>query len=263
MTTPPPSNPAPGWYPDPWNAAPLRYFDGVAWTQHTNGAPSEPSIAQTVIAAPRVEINPGTPKLGRAGMVCAAVYSVLNLGGAMLSGATLSSFYHDILNRQPGDPAPQVPAEASLVNLITFPALLLGIAALALMITWSYRNAMNAQRLGIPGKLSPGWAIGGWFIPLANYVMPYFSIAGAAPATLRPRVLRWWIAYIAQFLVAVPVTIAMVVSFITGSSGPVLIVGAVMLVVCILCAILQVIWGYPLTNDMQAAQTERAGGRTN
>jgi hypothetical protein len=32
---PPPPGPPPGWYPDPWNLAPQRWWDGVAWTAHT------------------------------------------------------------------------------------------------------------------------------------------------------------------------------------------------------------------------------------
>lgn len=27
--------PTPGWHPDPWGAAPLRYWDGTQWTGHT------------------------------------------------------------------------------------------------------------------------------------------------------------------------------------------------------------------------------------
>jgi hypothetical protein len=27
----------PGWYPDPWQQAPLRYFDGTTWSHVTSG----------------------------------------------------------------------------------------------------------------------------------------------------------------------------------------------------------------------------------
>lgn len=46
-------------------------------------------------------------------------------------------------------------------------------AFMALMVIWSYRAyraAVNLQPWGL--KWSPGWAIGGWFIPFANFVVP-------------------------------------------------------------------------------------------
>lgn len=39
-------------------------------------------------------------------------------------------------------------------------------------IIWQFRHAKNAQVLGARGGLGPGWAIGGWFVPLGNYVLP-------------------------------------------------------------------------------------------
>ena len=49
------------------------------------------------------------------------------------------------------------------------------LAALALVIVliiWQWRHAKNAEVLGVRGGLGPGWAIGGWFIPVANFVLP-------------------------------------------------------------------------------------------
>ena len=37
MTVPPAT---PGWFPDPWNAAPLRYWDGAAWTGYVHNPAS-------------------------------------------------------------------------------------------------------------------------------------------------------------------------------------------------------------------------------
>jgi uncharacterized protein len=45
--------PAPGWYPDPWQAAPARWWDGVTWTGFTQPAPAAP------VAPPNAFVPPG------------------------------------------------------------------------------------------------------------------------------------------------------------------------------------------------------------
>ena len=48
------------------------------------------------------------------------------------------------------------------------------IAVLVLRILWAWRSAHNARALGRTGaRLAPGWAIGAWFIPIANFVLVY------------------------------------------------------------------------------------------
>jgi hypothetical protein len=55
--------------------------------------------------------------------------------------------------------------------------LLAGSVALAifvLLIIWLYRAAKNNEALGRQNpRLGPGWAIGGWFIPVAWWVIPF------------------------------------------------------------------------------------------
>ncbi|SDU52766.1 DUF4328 domain-containing protein [Jiangella alkaliphila] len=47
------------------------------------------------------------------------------------------------------------------------------LAIAAVFIVWQYRHAKNARVLGAQGHVtSPGWAVGGWFIPLANLIIP-------------------------------------------------------------------------------------------
>jgi hypothetical protein len=54
----------------------------------------------------------------------------------------------------------------------------IGIAALVLLIVWMWRSAHNARALGRTGaRLSPGWAIGAWFIPFANFVLVYLLVS--------------------------------------------------------------------------------------
>jgi Domain of unknown function (DUF4328) len=42
-----------------------------------------------------------------------------------------------------------------------------------LFIIWMFRSAKNHEALGSTGaRFGPGWSIGSWFIPLANFVIP-------------------------------------------------------------------------------------------
>ena len=51
------------------------------------------------------------------------------------------------------------------------------IGGLVMVIVATFRLAKNHQALGRPGtRWTPGWAIAGWLIPLANSVIPYLQI---------------------------------------------------------------------------------------
>jgi hypothetical protein len=63
------------------------------------------------------------------------------------------------------------------------------LAAFVVLVVWQFRHAKNAESLRGPLRLGPGWAIGGWFIPAANLVLPAVQIGQAAKASdpmLRP-----------------------------------------------------------------------------
>ena len=51
---------------------------------------------------------------------------------------------------------------------------IVAIAIFVLLVIWLYWAAKNNEALGRQNpRLGPGWAIGGWFIPLANFVIPF------------------------------------------------------------------------------------------
>jgi hypothetical protein len=54
--------------------------------------------------------------------------------------------------------------------------ILLALAIGVVFIVWQYRHAKNAENLGQSGGLGAGWAIGGWFVPFANLVLPAVQI---------------------------------------------------------------------------------------
>jgi Ca2+/Na+ antiporter len=77
--------------------------------------------------------------------------------------------------------------------------LVLFLLIFVLFVVWQYRHAKNAQRLGQRYGLGPGWAIGGWFIPLANFVLPAMQIFQASKPSFRDRwgprgagIVIWW-----------------------------------------------------------------------
>ena len=98
------------------------------------------------------------------------------------------------------------------------PALALGgvqgvttIALVVITMIWMYRIAANHRTLGRIGTWSPGWAIGGWFLPpLVLYIIPFLMFRelwrAADPAVpigddawkrrpVSPVVPVWWVLY--------------------------------------------------------------------
>ena len=92
-------------------------------------------------------------------------------------------------------------ALTSVLHVLVF------LAGAVVLITWQWRHAKNAETLGVRGGLGPGWAIGGWFVPLANFVLPGLQLfqsskgsdVGARAAGRSPKgagvVIPWAIAF--------------------------------------------------------------------
>lgn len=84
----------------------------------------------------------------------------------------------------------------SAVRFVTY------VATVVVFAIWIYRTNHNARQLGAAGmRFSPGWAVGWYFIPIANLWKPYQAMkeiwqASAAPAQWqeqpRGEVLPWW-----------------------------------------------------------------------
>jgi hypothetical protein len=86
--------------------------------------------------------------------------------------------------------------------------LLLLIATAGVWCSWQFHAHGNLVRRHVEGlRHTPGWAVGWWFVPLANLWKPYRAMselarASASPESWRdarpPRILfPWWVAWIA------------------------------------------------------------------
>jgi hypothetical protein len=78
----------------------------------------------------------------------------------------------------------------------------------ALFLVWFHRAATSTRTLGRTGlSISPGWCVGWFFVPLANFYMPYKAMSELA-AALDPRdtgkapgiVLVWWVLFVGRIV---------------------------------------------------------------
>ena len=82
-------------------------------------------------------------------------------------------------------------------------AALLGLATELTWLFWQHRVTRNVWARGRPVKTSPGWAVGWWFIPVANLWMPAVAVYRVFRASVGRGykggawlVSAWWSAYI-------------------------------------------------------------------
>ncbi|MFC5909769.1 DUF4328 domain-containing protein [Streptacidiphilus monticola] len=103
---------------------------------------------------------------------------------------------------------------AAALGLVSLLNLALYAATGICFIVWAFKSAKLSQILA-PGRqpLAPGWAIGGWFIPLGNLVLPRLVLGGIwrAALPLQPEpplrkpptllVTFWWLAFVGSELI--------------------------------------------------------------
>ena len=77
---------------------------------------------------------------------------------------------------------------------------LLTIVAMIAFLVWIYRVLKALRLSGRSTTISPGLAVGGWFIPLANAVIPWLSVRGALRALGRSSIIAgvWWLVWLAN-----------------------------------------------------------------
>ncbi|HEX5542115.1 MAG TPA: DUF4328 domain-containing protein [Micromonospora sp.] len=86
--------------------------------------------------------------------------------------------------------------------IVALPSLAVYLAAAVLVIVWFYRARVNLDAFpGAGPTMAAGWAIGGWFVPFANFVIPCRVMANLARDSLwraRTPVLVgvWWAAWL-------------------------------------------------------------------
>ncbi|MBX3463720.1 MAG: DUF4328 domain-containing protein [Planctomycetes bacterium] len=97
---------------------------------------------------------------------------------------------------QGADAAAVTPAAVAVGWLVRWALLATAIAFVA----WFHRSYHNLRALGHRPRYAAGWAIGGWFVPLLQFVRPMqiarelWGATGAQDVASHGRVAAWWAA---------------------------------------------------------------------
>jgi hypothetical protein len=164
------SVPVPGWYADP-AAVPdrLRYWDGARWTSHYH-PPVASQLATPTGGPGRKQARSLTPfaVAAVAGLVLAGVTEILTikagtdargLVGDMLAGRIITL---EDVNRTDHqiDSVTRTGYISFAIGIFTF-------------IPWFFVARANLDRLRVKGaRYGAGWAVAGWFIPVAALFIP-------------------------------------------------------------------------------------------
>ncbi|HEX7745580.1 MAG TPA: DUF4328 domain-containing protein [Micromonosporaceae bacterium] len=125
-----------------------------------------------------------------------AVLSVWPIVGRTLAQRAKANEDPDLLNQA-----------AVAEGVLAIPLLLASIGAAVVVIVWFYRARKNVDAFPeAQPRMRAGWAIGGWFIPFANLVIPYRVMADTARGSLAQSrtpglVGVWWAAWLVYSLV--------------------------------------------------------------
>ena len=211
--------PPAGWYPDPSGGHRRRYWDGSAWTDHVAEPGSAPIAAATAPATPpavadRKELLDGGRRAKAAVLVAVPLYAVTpalqaaQIRESRRAIADLRTQLRELESgRQPLDGSTQVrPYTPATANVFTSAASLPTLVVAVLFLIWFHRAVTVARRLGRPSRRTPGWAVGGWFVPIGNFFLPYQSARDVFRAgdPGRDVVRRWWAAYLVAIVANIP-----------------------------------------------------------
>ena len=221
----------PGWFPDPWQRAPWRWWDGLQWTAYTWPAavPYDLSPASLAVARRKEATLLKWAKLGLASVLVGGAGSWINT--FTISHAVRTTF--DQFGQYGQDTNGQYVVfnqdQSGWWTLSTA----LGAVALGLgvvFLVWQHSAAIVARSLGFPARVSPGAGVASWFIPIGNFWRPYWALSDLLPPDhpMRPLCLRAWLAWMGSTLVNVIAFFLALVS--TDLAVVVLVIGTALVI---------------------------------
>ncbi|WP_327303080.1 DUF4328 domain-containing protein [Streptomyces sp. NBC_01298] len=179
-------------------------MSSIAPAPSPSPSPSPPSRPAQVLRSPQASATAVTVLLS-----VGAVFTLLSAWGKLYMWQQLE----EVLSDPSGIIHGQIVSHDILINLVGFAESLTMLATTVVFIVWFHRVRCNAEVFRPDGfSQSAGWAIGGWFVPIANLFFPYrtaretwnASTQNAPDGSFRSvsgaPVVTWWLACVAAWL---------------------------------------------------------------
>jgi hypothetical protein len=226
---------APGWYPDPSNERLMRWWDGQQWSLETQtkeavragfSAPL-PATSWGPSPAKDLERVESDGRRARAWLwVGVGLYAYRFAVSALTTTYTRQTFEALFSSRRP---RPTVPAPPAWVTGLSWSSQLVSIATLivgVLFAIWLQHAAELSRNLRLPARRTPGWAFGGFILPIVNFWFPYQVARDCLPPDHAGRSLvgRWWALYLTMTFMGLVILVMAWMSPWLGSAGAVLAV---------------------------------------
>jgi hypothetical protein len=211
----------PGWYPDPWQPARRRWWDGTSWGDHTwdpNQATQpaqQPQQPQPAVWMPPPDPWRDLADERRSGVWAKRAFVALfiaKVASGLISLVVFDTVIDDI--RQAADTGTTDQTSTNGWQILNMPVSIVLLLGFIGVIIWAYKSATVASKLNYPARHSTTWAILGWIVPVINFWFPYQSVRDClAPGNPERRAVRqWWALYlIGSFAWVVVIVVAVIV----------------------------------------------------
>jgi hypothetical protein len=189
-----------------------------AWHQFIGLEPRAIEVPTQRVAAPDVRRTtaPFRPAHRLAMWLMAALGTIALVGVITIPfRAVHIGLIHQLENLRRVSPS-EAQASTDRLNALGVIEAVVMLVIVVLWLVWQYRAQSNLSTVGAENlRYSPGWAVGWWFIPIANFAIPYLTVrelvkasnpeAGAIDwaAVRTPAIIPlWWGAWIAHIVLA-------------------------------------------------------------
>lgn len=173
--------PGPGWYPDPYGQAPLRWWDGAQWGAEVNGAPP------VVPAGPPVryaEVRPPIPPETPVNTIWVWLVILLPLASLLLTAAFNPIGGITNMIRDVGTTTDPLPNMASIYTPAYFLSVAAGWVSYGLGVLFSWFDYRELTRRGVVRPFHWAWSFLLWQLYTIGRAVIVRRVSGGRGAAL-------------------------------------------------------------------------------